>query len=81
MGMECCTSQALLHKLIWRKLDYPEWSQSYLPHSYNFSGNVFIVNAEKLIELKGRNTEIMKYIVSGGVSGSINLKKYKDQPN
>lgn len=63
------------------KIGLPGMVTVYLPHSYNFSGNVFIVNAEKLIELRGRNTEIMKYIVSGGVSGSINLKKNKDQPN
>lgn len=41
----------------------------YLPHSYNFSGNVFIVEKSRLVPLAGNNTEIMKYIVSGGVSG------------
>lgn len=47
----------------------------YLPHSYNFSGNIFIVEGSKLIPLGGKTTEIMKYIVSGGVSGHIKLKK------
>lgn len=45
----------------------------YLPHSYNFSGNIFIVSKSKLILLKGENTDIMKYIVSGGVSGKIEI--------
>ncbi len=56
------------------KIGLPGMVTVYLPHSYNFSGNVFIVNSEKLIRLKGKNTEIMKYIVSGGVSGKIRLK-------
>lgn len=43
----------------------------YLPHSYNFSGNLFIVDKSKLVLLKGKNSDIMKYIVSGGVSGKI----------
>ncbi len=45
----------------------------YLPHSYNFSGNLFLIEKSKLILLKGKNTDIMKYIVSGGVSGKIDL--------
>ena len=49
----------------------------YLPHSYNFSGNVFIVDKSRLIPLSGRNTEIMKYIVSGGVSGFLKKKEEK----
>ena len=56
------------------KIGLPGMVTVYLPHSYNFSGNVFIVSSEKLIPLKGKNTDIMKYIVSGGVSGKIKLK-------
>lgn len=47
----------------------------YLPHSYNFSGNIFIVEKSKLIPLAGKSTDIMKYIVSGGVSGKIKVKR------
>lgn len=47
----------------------------YLPHSYNFSGNVFIADKSKLVPLAGNNTEIMKYIVSGGVSGYLRKKE------
>lgn len=56
------------------KIGLPGMVTVYLPHSYNFSGNVFIVSSEKLIRLKGKNTDIMKYIVSGGLSGKIKLQ-------
>lgn len=46
-----------------------------MPHSYNFSGNVFIVDKSKLVPLGGNNTEIMKYIVSGGVSGYLGKRE------
>ncbi len=47
----------------------------YMPHSYNFSGNVFVVDAKCLVALDGSNTDLMKYIVSGGVSGSMHKKQ------
>lgn len=50
----------------------------YLPHSYNFSGNLFLVDKSKIILLKGKNTDIMKYIVSGGVSGKIVVDKVEN---
>ena len=41
----------------------------YFPHSYNVSGNVFLVKKEKVTSLKGvKNSDIMKFLVSGGVS-------------
>lgn len=41
----------------------------YFPHSYNFSGNLYIVPRENVRVLTNVNsTEIMKFIVSGGVS-------------
>ncbi|WP_375584976.1 DUF502 domain-containing protein [Cyclobacterium xiamenense] len=41
----------------------------YFPHSYNFSGNLFLVPRANVTRLKNVNsTEIMKFIVSGGVS-------------
>ncbi len=43
----------------------------YFPHSYNFSGNLYIVNSTKVTKLNGNTSEVMKYIVSGGVSGSL----------
>ncbi len=41
----------------------------YLPHSYNFSGNLFIVPSQHVTPIDASSTEIMKFIVSGGVSG------------
>ncbi|MEL6557377.1 MAG: DUF502 domain-containing protein [Bacteroidota bacterium] len=43
----------------------------YFPHSYNFSGNLFIVDSSMVTKIEGNNTDVMKYIVSGGVSGKI----------
>lgn len=41
----------------------------YLPHSYNFSGNLYIVPARYVTPLDVSSTDVMKFIVSGGVSG------------
>jgi uncharacterized membrane protein len=40
----------------------------YLPHSYAFSGNLFIVPAENITLIDASASDIMKFIVSGGVS-------------
>lgn len=41
----------------------------YLPHSYNFSGNLFIVAAENVRPINAPAAEVMKFIVSAGVVG------------
>lgn len=41
----------------------------YFPHSYNFSGNLFIVHHSKVKPLDADASEIMKFTVTGGVSG------------
>ncbi len=41
----------------------------YLPHSYNFSGNLFIVPARFVQPMNATGADVMKFIVSGGVSG------------
>lgn len=41
----------------------------YLPHSYNFSGNLFIVAAENVRPIHAPAAEVMKFIVSAGVVG------------
>lgn len=47
----------------------PDFVAVYFPHSYNVSGNVFLVKREKVIPLKGvKNSDVMKFMVSGGVS-------------
>jgi len=40
----------------------------YFPHSYNFSGELFIVPCEHIKKIDGAPSEIMKFIVSGGVT-------------
>jgi uncharacterized membrane protein len=41
----------------------------YFPHSYNISGNLFIMPREHVTVLNAPPSEVMKFIVSGGVSG------------
>jgi uncharacterized membrane protein len=40
----------------------------YLPHSYAFSGNLFIVPAENITPVNVKSADFMKFIVSGGVA-------------
>ncbi len=40
----------------------------YLPHSYNFSGNLFVVPVENLTPLNAPPAEVMKFIVTAGVT-------------
>lgn len=40
----------------------------YLPHSYNFSGNLFIVAVENITPLNAPPAEVMKFIVTAGVT-------------
>jgi uncharacterized membrane protein len=40
----------------------------YLPHSYNFSGNLFIVERHNVVPLNVSASEVMKFIVSGGIT-------------
>jgi uncharacterized membrane protein len=42
----------------------------YLPHSYAFSGNMFIVDAENVTPINASSAEVMKLIVSGGVAAA-----------
>lgn len=46
----------------------------YFPHSYNFSGELFIVPAENVKKIDGAPSDIMKFIVSGGVANYDNEK-------
>jgi uncharacterized membrane protein len=40
----------------------------YFPHSYNFSGELFIVPSDQVRPVDISPTDVMKFIVSGGVS-------------
>ena len=41
----------------------------YCPHSYNFSGNLYIVPKESVTPIKAEPADFMRFIVSGGVTG------------
>lgn len=43
----------------------------YFPHSYNFSGNLFLVPSENIRVLDKKPSSFMKYIVSGGIINEI----------
>lgn len=43
-------------------------SAVYFPHSYNFSGELYLVLSERIIKLNISPAEAMKFVVSGGVT-------------
>lgn len=47
----------------------PDHVTVYMPHSFNFSGEHFILPAENVKALNISASEAMKYILSGGVAG------------
>lgn len=56
------TQQAL------KRIDLPGSVAVYFPHSYNFSGNLYIIPKDNITPLDIPGIEIMKFIVSGGVT-------------
>lgn len=50
-------------------IDLPGYASVYLPHSYAWSGNQFIIENKYLKPLNMSATAAMKFVVSGGVSG------------
>ncbi|MES2734185.1 MAG: DUF502 domain-containing protein [Bacteroidota bacterium] len=50
-------------------LHLPGYVAVYLPHSYNFSGDLYIVPKESVSFVDAPSAEVMKFIVSGGVTG------------
>ncbi|MBL6445489.1 DUF502 domain-containing protein [Fulvivirga sp. 29W222] len=57
------------------EIDLPGYMSVYLPHSYNFSGNHFLVKKSNVKPLHMNGTNAMKFVVSGGVSGLEEEKK------
>lgn len=49
-------------------LNLPGLAAVYFPHSYAFSGNLFLVDKDKVKPFDGNPTEVMKFIISGGVT-------------
>lgn len=50
-------------------LDEKEKVAVYFPHSYNFSGELFIVPKNQVRSIDVNPSDVMKFILSGGVSG------------
>jgi len=48
-------------------LHLPGMMAVYMPHSYAFSGNLFFITNEKIKPYKGESSNLMKFIISGGV--------------
>lgn len=47
-----------------------EYIAVYFPHSYNFSGNLFIVPKNNVTFIDAKPADLMKFIVSAGISKS-----------
>ncbi|HZX36470.1 MAG TPA: DUF502 domain-containing protein [Thermodesulfobacteriota bacterium] len=52
----------------------------YLPHSYNFSGALFVYPKGMVEPVLADSSEFMAFIVSAGVSGSIEAKNQPTRP-
>ena len=50
------------------ELNEPGMVAVYCPHSYNFSGNLYVVPAQNVRQLNLDASDAMKYIISGGVT-------------
>lgn len=45
-----------------------ELAAVYFPHSYNFSGELYLIPSERIVKINISPAEAMKFIVSGGVT-------------
>ena len=51
----------------------------YFPDSYGFTGNLYVVSKESIKEIDAPSSEVMKLIVSGGVSGALPVDEEKNK--
>jgi len=63
-----------------KQLNMPGYSAVYLPFSYAVSGEVWLVDNSKIAALPVDAPELMKFILSGGVSGLGKQGKHQDVP-
>lgn len=49
-------------------IDMEGYVTVYFPHSYNFSGNVYIVPSENVRHIDANPSDVMKFVVTGGVT-------------
>lgn len=52
-----------------KSMNLPNHISVYIPHSYAISGNLCIVPKEVVTPLTTSSTEVMKFVVSGGIAG------------
>jgi uncharacterized membrane protein len=50
-------------------LNLPGEVAVYFPYSYSFAGHVAIISADKVHPIDKSAAEVMKFVISGGVSG------------
>lgn len=50
----------------------------YFPDSYGFTGNLYVVSSDCISEVDAPSAEVMKLIVSGGVSGALPAKETEE---
>ncbi len=63
------------------ELGLPGHVSVYCPHSYNFSGQLVVVAADRVEPLLKASSDVMAFVVSGGVSGLRNKHGKTDEPN
>jgi uncharacterized membrane protein len=51
------------------RLNLPGEVAVYFPYSYSFAGQVVIVPADKVKPIDKNAADMMKFVISGGVSG------------
>lgn len=54
-----------------RHLGLTEYVAVYCPHSYNFSGQLYVVSASKVQPVDVASADVMAFVVSGGVAGIV----------
>ena len=59
------------------RLDIVDRVAVYCPHSYNFSGNLYLVNPKKVKVLDQNPSDVMKFVISAGVTQMDNVKAIK----
>lgn len=64
LGFITCNSLA--------KFDLEDYVSVYVPQSYNFAGQLMVFPKEQVLRLKADSTEVMTFIVSGGVAAPKN---------
>ena len=58
-----------------QEIGHGELAAVYFPHSYNFSGELYLVPKERIQTLDIPPAEVMKFIVSGGVTQFEKIEK------